>query len=99
MSQATVLIPFLLANRLIASETAAPVVLKAQRPSGPSPAWFAAPHEAGEVEWVVGLVLGLGNMLGARVAARAAIEKGTSFLRWFLIAVVLVSGIAFLAGV
>jgi uncharacterized membrane protein YfcA len=52
----------------------------------------------GQVDWVVGLVLGFGNMLGARVAARTAIEKGTSFLRWFLIGVVLVSGIAFLVG-
>jgi uncharacterized membrane protein YfcA len=52
----------------------------------------------GQVDWVVGLVLGFGNMAGARVAAGAAVKRGTVFLRWFLIAVVLVSGVAFLLG-
>lgn len=52
----------------------------------------------GQVDWLVGLVLGVGNMAGARVAAGAAVKRGTTFLRWFLIAVVLVSGLAFLLG-
>ena len=52
----------------------------------------------GQVDWTVGLVLGIGNMMGARVATRAAVERGSEFLRWFLVAVVLVSGIAFVLG-
>jgi uncharacterized membrane protein YfcA len=52
----------------------------------------------GQVDWTVGLVLGIGNMMGARVATRAAVERGSEFLRWFLAAVVLLSGIAFVLG-
>lgn len=52
----------------------------------------------GQVNWFVGLILAIGNMLGAWVAARMAVEKGASFVRWLLIAVVLVSA-AVLLGV
>ena len=52
----------------------------------------------GQVDWRVGMVLGVGNMAGARVAAQAAVKRGAAFLRWFLIAVVLTSGVAFLLG-
>lgn len=45
----------------------------------------------GQVDWFVGLVLAAGNMLGAWVAARMAVRRGAGFLRWLLIAVVLVS--------
>jgi uncharacterized membrane protein YfcA len=51
-----------------------------------------------QVEWVTGLVLGIGNMAGARVAAGMAVKRGTVFIRGFLLAVVVVSGIAFLVG-
>jgi uncharacterized membrane protein YfcA len=44
-----------------------------------------------QVEWLPGLVLAVGNMLGAWVAARMAIEKGAKFVRWILIAVIVVS--------
>jgi uncharacterized membrane protein YfcA len=46
----------------------------------------------GQVVWVIGLIMGLGNMLGAWVAARMAVERGAPFVRWVLIAVVAVSG-------
>ena len=36
--------------------------------------------------------MGIGNMLGAWVASRLAVERGAPFLRWVLIAVVAVSG-------
>ena len=52
----------------------------------------------GQVDWAVGLVLGLGNMAGAWVATRVAVERGVVFLRWFLVAVVMISGVAFLLG-
>jgi len=44
-----------------------------------------------QVEWLPGLVLAVGNMMGAWVAARMAIEKGAKFVRWILIAVIVVS--------
>ena len=52
----------------------------------------------GQVDWGVGLVLGMGNMAGAFVATKLAVRRGTRFLRWFLVTVVLVSGIAFVLG-
>jgi uncharacterized membrane protein YfcA len=46
----------------------------------------------GQVAWTIVLILGVGNMLGAWVAARLAVERGVAFVRWVLIAVVAVSG-------
>ena len=45
-----------------------------------------------QVVWAIGLILGIGNMLGAWVASRLAVERGAIFVRWVLIAVVAVSG-------
>ncbi len=45
-----------------------------------------------QVVWSTGLILAVGNMLGAWVAARIAVERGAAFVRWVLIAVVAVSG-------
>ena len=45
----------------------------------------------GKVDWVIGLVLSLGNMLGAWLGARVAIQKGAVWVRRLLIAVVAVS--------
>lgn len=44
-----------------------------------------------QVNWLVGLVLAIGNMAGAWVATRMAVQRGAGFVRWFLIAVVVVS--------
>jgi uncharacterized membrane protein YfcA len=44
-----------------------------------------------QVVWGVGLILAVGNMLGAWVAARMAVKRGAVFVRWLLIAVVTVS--------
>ena len=44
-----------------------------------------------QVEWLPGLVLAVGNMIGAWVAARMAVEKGAKFVRWILVAVIVVS--------
>ena len=45
----------------------------------------------GQVELSVGLVLAVGNMSGAWVASRMAVKRGAGFVRWLLIAVVIVS--------
>jgi uncharacterized membrane protein YfcA len=45
-----------------------------------------------QVVWSTGLILAVGNMLGAWVAARMAVERGAAFVRWVLILVVALSG-------
>lgn len=45
-----------------------------------------------QVNWLVGLVLAVGNMSGAWVASRMAVKRGARFVRWLLIAVLIVSG-------
>ena len=45
----------------------------------------------GQVDWLVGLTLAAGNMLGAWVASNIAVEKGAVWVRRLLIAVVAVS--------
>jgi uncharacterized membrane protein YfcA len=45
----------------------------------------------GQVDWAVGLILSVGNMLGAWVAARVAVDRGAVWVRRLLIAVVIVS--------
>lgn len=49
-----------------------------------------------QVVWAVGLILAIGNMGGAWVASRMAVRRGAGFVRWVLIAVVVVSAIALL---
>jgi uncharacterized membrane protein YfcA len=44
----------------------------------------------GDVNWMFGLVHGAGNMVGAFLASHYAIGWGVKFLRWFMVAVVLV---------
>ena len=46
---------------------------------------------AGQVRWVVGLVLAGGNMLGAYVAAHFAVNKGAGWMRWALVVAALVA--------
>lgn len=47
----------------------------------------------GQVNWFVGLILAIGNMLGAYVAARMAIQRGSVWIRRILIAAVAVSSV------
>ncbi len=49
-----------------------------------------------QVDWLVGLVLAIGNMSGAWVATRTAIKRGAIFVRWLLIAVLVVSAVLLL---
>lgn len=49
-----------------------------------------------QVRWTVGLILAVGNMLGAWVASRMAVKRGAGFVRWILIAVVAVSAVILL---
>lgn len=46
---------------------------------------------AGQVRWGVGLLLAVGNMAGAWVAAHYAVNKGGDWMRWALVAAALVA--------
>lgn len=50
----------------------------------------------GEVRWVPGLVLAVGQASGAWVGAHEAVRRGAPFIRWFLICVVLFAAVWFL---
>jgi uncharacterized membrane protein YfcA len=49
-----------------------------------------------QVNWFIGLILAIGNMLGAWVATHTAVKKGAGFVRWILIGVVIVSAVSLL---
>jgi len=49
-----------------------------------------------QVRWGIGLILAIGNMLGAWAAAKLAIEKGAGFVRYLLIGVIVVSAVVLL---
>lgn len=51
-----------------------------------------------QVQWMLGLLLGCGQAVGAWVAARVAIKRGAEFVRIFVIVTVLLSAIALFAG-
>ncbi len=44
-----------------------------------------------QVWWGFGLLLAIGNAVGGWVAAKVAVERGAAFVRWLLIAVIVVS--------
>lgn len=51
----------------------------------------------GKVQWGAGLILAVGNMLGAWFATQEAAKRGAVFVRWLLIIVVAVSAVRYLA--
>lgn len=53
------------------------------------PVFVFAKH--GQVDWVAGMVLGVGHMIGAVLGARAAATKGPAWLRWILVVAVVAS--------
>ncbi|MBC7125082.1 MAG: TSUP family transporter, partial [Bacteroidales bacterium] len=38
-----------------------------------------------QVDYLIGITMGVGNMLGAWVATHVAVKKGSVFIRWFLL--------------
>lgn len=46
-----------------------------------------------QVDWVVGIMLAIGNAFGGWLAARMAVERGAAFVRYVLIAVVIISSL------
>ena len=46
-----------------------------------------------QVDWGFGLLLAVGNAAGGWVAARTAVAQGAKFVRWLLIAVIIISAL------
>lgn len=44
-----------------------------------------------QVNWAFGLVHAIGNVIGAMVAARMAVKKGAEFIRWIIVAFILIT--------
>ena len=49
-----------------------------------------------QVNYLIGLMLGAGSMLGAWIATRVAVKQGTKFIRWFLLGAVFVFAVKLL---
>lgn len=44
-----------------------------------------------QINWAYGFVHAIGNIIGAMIAARMAVKKGASFVRWVIVAFILVT--------
>jgi hypothetical protein len=42
-----------------------------------------------QIDWVYGLVMTIGNVIGAFIASRMAVKKGAAFVRYVIIVVIL----------
>jgi uncharacterized membrane protein YfcA len=51
---------------------------------------------ADQVDLVVGITLGVGNMTGAWISARLAVKKGAGWIRWVLIVAAVAAAIRML---
>lgn len=57
----------------------------------PTVAWFAW---QGQIEWLPGLTLGVGNFLGARVGAKLAVAKGNRLIFSLVVVVMVATGLS-----
>lgn len=39
----------------------------------------------GQVDYLLGITMGIGNMIGAWIATHVAVKKGVGFIRWFIL--------------
>ena len=44
----------------------------------------------GEVNWIYGLVMTIGNVVGAYIASHLAVEKGINFVKWVIVIVIII---------
>lgn len=45
----------------------------------------------GQIDWKYGLIMSIGNVLGAVVASRLAVTKGVVFVKWVIVVVILIT--------
>jgi uncharacterized membrane protein YfcA len=53
----------------------------------------------GQVEWMLGLLLGAGQAVGAWVASHFAVRRGAEFVRWAVVVIAIGSAVALFAGI
>jgi len=51
-----------------------------------------------QVDWLLGLLLGAGQAVGAWVAAHFAVKRGADFVRWAVVIITVGSAVALFAG-
>jgi len=44
-----------------------------------------------QVNWFYGLILAIGNVIGALVASRLAVTKGVDFVKWVIVVIILIT--------
>lgn len=44
-----------------------------------------------QINWKYGLILAIGNMVGAFIASRMAVKKGVNFVKWVIIVVIIIT--------
>lgn len=47
----------------------------------------------GQINWAYGLIMTIGNVTGAFIASRMAVNKGAKFVRWVIIVVILLTAV------
>ena len=47
----------------------------------------------GQINWAYGLIMAIGNVVGALIASRMAVKKGAKFVRWVIVAVILLTSL------
>lgn len=53
---------------------------------------------AGQVDWIVGAVLGVGSLVGGWIGAMVQVKAGAAIVRWVLVAAMAVSGAMMVSG-
>jgi hypothetical protein len=44
-----------------------------------------------QIDWTIGLILSIGNVVGALVASRLAVKKGVNFVKWVIVVIILIT--------
>lgn len=45
----------------------------------------------GQIEWAYGLIMTIGNVIGAIIASRLAVSKGVGFVKWVIVVVIIIT--------
>lgn len=45
----------------------------------------------GKIEWTYGLIMTIGNVIGAIIASRLAVTKGVEFVKWVIVVVIIIT--------
>ncbi|MCA9753963.1 MAG: sulfite exporter TauE/SafE family protein [Gemmatimonadetes bacterium] len=54
--------------------------------------------DSGHVDWIAGVTIGVGNMLGAWLGARSAVKRGPGWIRWIMVVMAVLAAVRLLVG-